>query len=829
MHDNKQDMIDNILDELSLGYDNQTTSGEKVSNNDITDILNGLGLDATPNTQKDLPVVEKPFTAPTIPTIPTESTKPTAPTKPTASTTPTTPTTPTAPTHPIIVSHVPTPPTLSGNVDFMAMLEKKELEKTVLNQKLSTGDIIEPPIAVTPVVSDTKEFATKKENFELPIELEPIKQDTLSSFNLNHGVEQEDFRKFFSAPIAVDEIAAKAATKKPSMKFPKKLPVLSRKIPEDELSQTQQFEQTPIEETEQDFDDISDEYINHSDDVIISKNLSSKKVNLTLKIVFLSVLTIISVYICLSHTVPFLPGADVTSDEFKYIVSNVVVVFAGMAICFPQIINGVMSAFSKPSVDIFPTMVVLASLLHLIVLMFNVSSPTAPSVIVFSSIALLSLLFSCVGKRMQMSVAKNNFSQIIQNPEYSVSFIVENKELTKKVTEGLMQDDPQLLVTKKTNLLQDFMKNSFSVTQSDKKANKLSLAIIIMALVCGVVTFLFTKDILLAVTAFTATICLTAPLSSSLIIAIPTLLMHNAAAKVGANIIGASGVEEICETNVVMSTAKDIFPTGSVRLSGIKTFEKERIDLAILYATSLLIEGCETLKDIFLSVIDGNLSMLYSVENLTKEIGYGVVGWIDNNRVIVGNREMMLRHEIEVPSLDYELRYTKGEKMPMYLSVSGKLFAMFLVKYSANNEVGGMLEDLSHSNVSLLINSEDFNISSTLIEKLYDLRPQSVKIMTQSDIDALKPSLAYAPKSTGAMKHLDSFSSLLGGLYAASSARDAEKSANIIQLVGAIIAMVVVVLLTVVQSITSFTLTAALLFVLAWLLLAVAIPLLRKY
>ena len=152
--------------------------------------------------------------------------------------------------------------------------------------------------------------------------------------------------------------------------------------------------------------------------------------------------------------------------------------------------------------------------------------------------------------------------------------------------------------------------------------------------------------------------------------------MQSSAAKVGAVVPGPSAVENLKKTNVVLVGARDLFPPATVRLRGIKTFQKERIDLAILYAASILVEGCDTLRDIFLGVVEGKRDMLYPVENLAAEVGYGFMGWIENNRVIVGSREMMTRHDIEIPSMDYEKRFTGEDKQPIYLAVAGRLFGM---------------------------------------------------------------------------------------------------------------------------------------------------------
>ena len=68
--------------------------------------------------------------------------------------------------------------------------------------------------------------------------------------------------------------------------------------------------------------------------------------------------------------------------------------------------------------------------------------------------------------------------------------------------------------------------------------------------------------------------------------------MQKSAARVGAVVPGWSSIEELSGANMIVVGAKDLFPAKSVRLHGIKTFEKERIDLAILYACLLYTSRC---------------------------------------------------------------------------------------------------------------------------------------------------------------------------------------------------------------------------------------------
>ncbi|MDD3429758.1 MAG: cell envelope biogenesis protein OmpA, partial [Oscillospiraceae bacterium] len=307
------------------------------------------------------------------------------------------------------------------------------------------------------------------------------------------------------------------------------------------------------------------------------------------------------------------------------------------------------------------------------------------------------------------------------------------------------------------------------------------------------------------------------------------VMMFNAASKVGAVIPGWSAVEELNYTNVVTISTQDLFPSSTIRLHGIKTFEKERIDLAILYAASILVKAKSTLRDIFLSVIEGKTEILYNVENLTCETGFGYMGWIQNNRIFVGSRAMMIRHDIEVPSLDYEDKYTKGTKCPIYLAVSGKLFGMFLVSYRADESAAAVVDDLKNAGISLMVRADDFNVTCDMISRVYDVEPECIKLLTQEELPVLASSTEYTPDSEGAMTHLGSFTSFIGGLRAAIGAASAERAATIIQCAAIIFSLVITLLLTVTGGIRALSLPAILMYQFAWLVLTVSIPLAKRY
>ncbi|MFQ7003267.1 MAG: hypothetical protein ACLRRT_06035 [Ruthenibacterium lactatiformans] len=205
----------------------------------------------------------------------------------------------------------------------------------------------------------------------------------------------------------------------------------------------------------------------------------------------------------------------------------------------------------------------------------------------------------------------------------------------------------------------------------------------------------------------------------------------------------------------------------------------------------------------FMGMLDNNEKLLAGVENASVEIGYGFTGWIEHRRVLLGSREMMKRHDIEVPSLDYEKKYTKnGQRSPIYLAVAGKLFGMFLVSYRPDRRAAETLDSLAQSGISVLVQADDFNITAPLVAATYGIPEGTVKVLSQHEQDALETELAYRPESEGVMMHTGACASFLGGMRAAARAAAGERLAGVVQTVAVALGAVLSVALGFYEGLT---------------------------
>lgn len=575
----------------------------------------------------------------------------------------------------------------------------------------------------------------------------------------------------------------------------------------------------------------AEDYDTPEDAPAVQADLAGMRAGWGVRTALSGILSVVLLYLGLTAAgiLPAVQAIDPQRAPVPFLGVNLIFLVASMALAWDVLRDGIVGVAGCPSGQTMPVLAAVGSVIQLVVLMVKNDSYAPEKVTLFAAPAALLLCLALLGRVVMAGVVERNFRMVSQGMDHAASYLVRSRELTEKVAQGLGEEDPQLLVSRPTTLVKGFLRQSFSQAPSDWLAQKLSWALLAVALVAGGISMFKSHDLVMAVSVLAGTLALGGPLCSTLLAAVPCLMMQKSAARVGAVVPGWSAVEELGSANMVMVDAQELFPKRSVLLHGIKTFEKERIDLAILYAASILVESCDTLQDVFMGIIQSKKDMLYPVENLTCEVGCGFTGWIEHNRVIIGNRRMMEKHEIELPSMDYEERYTKGVRQPIYLAVSGKLFGMFVVSYHADEQVSRVLENLHHAGISVLVKSDDFSVTGELVESVYNLPEGSVKVLSEQDRKDLAPATSFLPQSEGCLTHMGTFASMVGGLQAAEGAAGGERSASLVQAVGVGFSCALALLLTITGGLVGLALPAVILYQVAWSALVLAMPLLKKY
>ncbi len=512
----------------------------------------------------------------------------------------------------------------------------------------------------------------------------------------------------------------------------------------------------------------------------------------------------------------------------KCLVVSLIFLALTVLFCIPAIWNGLQGLFRfQANSDSTAAVAALAALMENIVFL---CTGFPASCRLYSSLAVLALFLNTAAKlSMEKRILRNFRFLTSSEQKYSVQMF-DDYNTALRMAKNCVAGEPKIAYQVKTGFLQNFLKHSFSSDDPIEHISQvLAPAGFIGSLVLCIATAVLTKDARTALTVFTASACVCVPFGGLLSVNLPLAQLSKISERCGGMTVGWDAVEQFSQTNAVLVDAEDLFPRGTVVLNGIQTFAGQRIDQAILDATALTAAVGGPLNGLFSQIVKTRGEVLPHVERTAYEDGMGISGTVSDRLILVGNGALLKHHGVDAPSHDYEEKYLRAGKIPVYLACGGMLVAMFLVYYRSDRRRAVELRRLEYNGISLLVRTHDPNITPELVASCFSLSPHSISILPEklgnvsADLHAHPPERAPAVLATkgrtGAMMRMITACTRQKGNITVGAA---------LQAAGAVLGFALVGLFTFCRGISQLSTAALLLFEGFWTAAAIFVPHIRR-
>ena len=295
-------------------------------------------------------------------------------------------------------------------------------------------------------------------------------------------------------------------------------------------------------------------------------------------------------------------------------------------------------------------------------------------------------------------------------------------------------------------------------------------------------------------------------------------------------VVGYEGVEELSNVNAVLVDAEELFPLGTVVLNGIRTFGgRTSAEEAIMAASALMKEAGGPLSGVFEQVISENEEALPEVENISYEDEHGITGRVNGRRIYIGNRALLVNHQIEAPAREEETQYSSGNKQVVYLAVDNALAAMLVLTYTADRRRKNELQRLEDSGVSVVIRTNDMNVTPQLVSRLFGVDAASVGVLgSQLSEVGRKLMSGSIPRADAKVATKGRVESLMSVVSACVHERRSMGLIVALQNAAVILGFVLVAFLSCFGGMKQLTSFVLFVFELFWLLVILLLPKLRR-
>ena len=196
---------------------------------------------------------------------------------------------------------------------------------------------------------------------------------------------------------------------------------------------------------------------------------------------------------------------------------------------------------------------------------------------------------------------------------------------------------------------------------------------------------------------------------------------------------------------------------------------------------------------------------------------------------MVGNRDLLVHHNVETPDKELEEKYRQMGKNVVYLAIEGKIAAMFIVVYKANQETARYMRELEKDGLTIFFRTSDANITEKFLEREFGLPENVVKIINPVAGDMFtKISRAGKASTDAKIIHNGSAKSMLAALHGSFVINSFVNSSRLIQLIASAIGVAIIALLTFLSGLSQIGVWQILMYQAVWAVILSAPAFTRK-
>lgn len=584
---------------------------------------------------------------------------------------------------------------------------------------------------------------------------------------------------------------------------------------------------------------VIDDFESFDDAPSIAHDIAQLKGGLILRMIVLVICFAASAYIAIandSQRLPLMELLNKRSQTSTFLFVNAILGLLAAFSSYTVISCGLSKLLTlKADCDSLCAVSIVTSISTSVIMFANQNLIKGSFVHIYIPVAIASLMFNTIGKLLIVNRTQHSFRFVSGSSEKYAIFPVTDEETAQNFTRGALSDFPNLAAMRKTEFLSEFLKTSYASDSTDRFCLIFTPVVLAAAIVIGVIAGIVGRtdhgsaSIYIGISVFVGVIAICAGFSMMLVVNLPMMRAAKKNAETQGVIMGFDCIDEFAETNSILVDADQLFPHGSVKLANIKVFSETRIDEAIVEAASLASQAGSILKNMFYDIIGGKTELLNPVESYIFEDSMGLCGWINNKRVLLGNRDLMINHSIEgIPSINKEREYTENGRNAVYLSISGELSAMFLVEITPTMEIRQSFAELQKNDVYVMIRSVDSLVSINRLSELFEISPDHLKLIPFRVHEQFSEVTEYQLKQKASLACSGRFSAFSSLILSCKRIKVTIGAGIGIQAVSMILAILICMAMVVLNSFQELSVSMALVYNFIFTALLLLFQLLRK-
>lgn len=364
--------------------------------------------------------------------------------------------------------------------------------------------------------------------------------------------------------------------------------------------------------------------------------------------------------------------------------------------------------------------------------------------------------------------------------------------------------------------VEDFTETDGDTVKPEKTISVYAIVALGVSVVAGVLAGILQKDLGFGVQVLSVTLLAGLPATAFITLTRPMAVLVRKLHKFGAVICGWQGVEGLSKKVQFLLKDTDIYPTGSIKMNGLKFFGDRDPDEIVAYAAALVAANGGGLEPLFTQLLEGRNGIHYEAQMLQGYDG-GIGGEVNGESVLLGNAALLRSMGVEIPE---GIRVSQG----VYVAIDGELACLVALYYEKIGVAAAGLSVLtSYRGVQPVLATADFMLTEHFIQKQFKVK---TKKMLFPEYDQRKELAELTPSEDAAPLALVTGDGLAPFAYAVAGARSVKTASTlgvVVHMLGGIVGMIMMLILAVLGAKELLTPGNLFLYELVWMIPALLI------
>lgn len=254
----------------------------------------------------------------------------------------------------------------------------------------------------------------------------------------------------------------------------------------------------------------------------------------------------------------------------------------------------------------------------------------------------------------------------------------------------------------------------------------------------------------------------------------------------------------------------DLFPVGSVKSQGIKTFQGVPLERVTSCAASMIRLSGSGLTKLFSDLVQVQGGFFRRVDSMSYHEAGGLVATIRGDQVMIGTAGFMTVMHIPLKQGEYV-------KEAIFCAINGQLQGIFALKYDQSRAVRPAFQALLQAGVKPVLATRDFNITPAMLHRRFKLPVNKMEYPNVRRRHELSESGQSHNRVLGALIRRDGLGPYADAIIGARRLRKVVRLNTILALVASAVGAVLTFYLTFIAAYLSLSAFNMMLFLLLWL------------